>query len=312
MKETINQYVDYLTLNNRSPHTVRNYLSDIKQFLKCAADRGFDPMTLDRITVRLYLSYLRDKYPSTPQTIMRKRDSLKSFYDFLESERLAPRNPFRLIDRMRVEPERPPFLNQADAARLIDSIGANPALLYRTAYGSRQDEAEFLALRDRAMLETIYSCGLRAMEVVGLNWVDIDFRTGFLRVNQGKGRKDRIIPIGESAIDALWEYGKAYRDRFETLPKGADPIFRSRQAMRLSTRTLQRVIHLRMKLAGIDVKMGPHGLRHSFATHMLQEGADIVTIAECLGHASLSTTQRYTHLAMTDITDAYNIAHPRA
>jgi Phage integrase family len=153
---------------------------------------------------------------------------------------------------------------------------------------------------------------LRAAETVGLNWIDIDFRTGFLRVNQGKGRKDRIIPIGESAIDPLWEYGKAYRDRFEMEPKGANPIFVNHSKKRLSTRSLQRVLHLRMKLAGIDVKMGPHGLRHSFATHMLQGGADLVTIGECLGHSSLSTTQRYTHLAMVDIIDAYNIAHPRA
>ena len=190
MKETINQYVDYLTLNNRSPHTVRNYLSDIKQFLKCAADRGFDPLTLDRITVRLYLSYLRDKYPSTPQTIMRKRDALKVFYEWMHTQRLVPRNPFNLLERIRIERDRPPFLNQTDASRLLDCVSVNPDLLRRFFHsrGSlcRAAEGEFFAVRDRAMLETIYSCGLRAMEVVGLNWVDIDFRTGFLTSQPGQ------------------------------------------------------------------------------------------------------------------------------
>jgi integrase/recombinase XerC len=317
VKEIIDQYVDYLILNNRSVHSIRAYLSDIRQFLQCAVARGFDPMTLDRITVRLYLAYLREKYPSTPQTIMRKRAALKVFYEWLRTQKLVARNPFTLLENIRIERDRPPFLNQTDAARLLDSISPNPDLLVTRyddhgGYLCREKEAAFLAVRDRAMLETVYSCGLRAMEVVGLNWVDIDFRTGFLRVNQGKGRKDRIIPIGESAIDVLWEYGKEYRDRFEMEPKGANPIFVNHSKKRLSTRSLQRVLHLRMKLAGIDVKMGPHGLRHSFATHMLQGGADLVTIAECLGHASFSTTQRYTHLAMVDIVDAYNIAHPRA
>jgi site-specific recombinase XerD len=297
MKEIINQYVDYLTLNNRSPHTIRNYLSDIQQFLQCAAERGFDPMTLDRITMRLYLSYLREKYPSTAQTIMRKRAALKVFYEWLHTQKLVPQNPFNLLENIRIERDRPPFLSQTEAARLLDGCSVNPDLLRRFCgrRGTlcRAAEGEFLAVRDRAMFETTYSCGLRAMEVVGLNWVDIDFRTGFLRVNQGKGGKDRIIPIGESAIDALWIYGKEYRDRFEMEPKGENPIFRSGRTMRLSTRSLQRAIKLRLKLAGIEVKMGPHGLRHSFATHMLQEGADIVTIAECLGHASFSTTQRY-------------------
>jgi site-specific recombinase XerD len=317
MKEIINQYVDHLTINNRSPHTIRNYLSDINQFWECAIERGFDPLTLDRVTVRLYLNFLREKYPLTPQTIMRKRWSIKGFYKFLREENLVARNPFDHLENIRIEPKPPPFLNETDAARLIDTIEANPALSEVIPGGNggwldRRAEAKFLAVRDRAMLETIYSCGLRAAEVVGLNWIDIDFRAGFLRVNQGKGGKDRIVPIGETAIDALWIYGKEYRERFEITPRGKSPIFLSRNRVRITTRSLQRAVKLRLRLAGIEVKMGPHGLRHSFATHMLQNGADIVTIGECLGHASLSNTQIYTHLAMVDIIDAYNVAHPRA
>ena len=120
------------------------------------------------------------------------------------------------------------------------------------------------------MLETIYSCGLRAQEPANLNWRDIDFRAGFIRVNNGKGGKDRIVPIGEKSLVALWDYGKAYHKRFEKEPAGLNPVFPSRRRQRITTRNIQRIIALRLKLAGIDTKMSTHGLRHSFATHCMQ------------------------------------------
>ena len=141
------------------------------------------------------------------------------------------------------------------------------------------------------MLETIYSCGLRAQETANLNWRDIDFRAGFIRVNNGKGGKDRIVPTGEKALVALWDYGKAYHKRFEMEPAGLNPVFPSRRRQRITTRNIQRMIALRLKLAGIDTKMSRHGLRHSFATHCMQNGMKISELGKCLGHASLSTTQ---------------------
>jgi integrase/recombinase XerC len=131
-------------------------------------------------------------------------------------------------------------------------------------------------------------------------------------VNQGKGRKDRIIPITEKAMDALWTYGKAYREKFEMEPAGTNPVFLRRCKVRITSRSIGRVVELRRELAGMERKISPHGLRHSFATHLMQRGGDIATIAECLGHTSISTTQKYTHVTMVDVINNYDKAHPRA
>jgi integrase/recombinase XerC len=148
------------------------------------------------------------------------------------------------------------------------------------------------------MLETIYSCGLRAQETANLNWRDIDFRASFIRVNNGKGGKDRIVPIGEKALVALWYYGKADH---KLEPAGLNPVFPSRRRQRITTRNIQRM-----------TKMSTHSLRHSFATHCMQNGMKISELGECLGHASLSTTQKYIHIPMKEAIDNYDTAHPRA
>ncbi len=316
MKEILDQWRDELLAASYSKHTIRNYLSDARQFLECAKEKGFDPLALDRLTARLYLAFLAAKYTSRA-TIMRKRDSVKMFYRFMHGDKLVARNPFDLLDRMKVQQEPPKFLSQDEAARLLDSIAANPALNYKVKlYGKfefdRSQEGAFLAIRDKALLETIYGCGTRAQETANLNWEDIDFRAGFIRVNQGKGRRDRIVPITETAMTALWDWGIAYRERFEMEPKGNNPVFQSRRLMRITTRSIQRVVKLRMELAGIESTMSTHGLRHSFATHLMQNGAGMVEIAEYLGHQTLSTTQRYTHITMVEVLGNYDKAHPRA
>jgi integrase/recombinase XerC len=318
MQQLIEQFTEYLNAKDSSPHTVRNYLSDVKQFCQCAAELGFDPLKLNRTSIFLYLGFLSKKY-TKHSTIMRKRDSLKQFYKFLVIDKHVVRNEFELFAAMKVERDLPAFLSQTEAARLIDSIAPNPDLTDKPFLhydkmrrSGHDDEAEFLAIRDRALIEVIYGAGTRAQETANLNWVDVDFRAGFIRVNQGKGRRDRIVPITESAMEALWKYGKASREWFETEPKGNSPIFISRRNMRITTRSIQRAVKLRLKIAGIDTKMATHGLRHSFATHLMQNGCDIVTIAECLGHASLSNTQKYVHVSMVDVMNNYNKAHPRA
>ena len=208
--------------------------------------------------------------------------------------------------------------NAPTVATLLDSIAPNPTLteqafkLYGRMEFTRGDEADFLACRDKAILETIYGCSTRAQETVNLNWRDIDFRVAFIRVNQGKGRRDRIIPITETAIESLWKYGVEYRKRFKMEPAGVNPVFQSRVIKRLTTRSLYRLVKLRLDLAGIKKDMSTHGLRHTFATHLMQKGADIVSIAECLGHVSLSTTQKYTHVTLLDVIKNYDAAHPRA
>lgn len=222
---------------------------------------------------------------------------------------------------MKVERKLPAFLSQSDTAHLLDSIEPSPAcsreILWfqfgRTLRRKFKPQlAEYLAVRDRALLEVIYGTGTRAQETSNLNWIDIDFRAGFIRVNQGKGRKDRIVPITDIALEALWEYGKVYRQWIDKEPSGENPVFMSHIKTRITTRSIQRAVHLRLELAGIDKKASTHTLRHTFATHLMQRGADIVTIAECLGHTSLSTTQRYTHVSMVEVIRDYDKAHPRA
>ena len=312
MNELITQWNLYLELRGSSPHTIRNYLSDLNQFVQCAEELGFDPLQLDRAKAYLYLGFLTKKYTNRA-TIMRRRDSVKQFYKFLKEERVVVRNEFEFFDRMKKESNLPPHLTQDEAAELLDSIDSNPTLIFGMGKGNpRKWEANFLAIRDLALLEVIYGTGTRSQETANLNWTDIDVRAGFIRINQGKGRKDRIIPITESAMNALWEYGKRYREKFEMEPAGENPVFQSRRHMRITTRSIQRAVKLRLALAGIDTKMSTHGLRHSFATHLMQRGGDIVSIAGCLGHANLSTTQKYTHVTMVDAINNYDKAHPRA
>jgi integrase/recombinase XerC len=168
-----------------------------------------------------------------------------------------------------------------------------------------------LNLRDRAVLEVFYSTGIRVAELVSLNWNDVDFHLGIVRV-VGKGSKERIVPIGEVALTRLAEYAEEIRKRCRLPCKGASPVFLNNRGGRITTRSVARIVEKHLRHAGIGVKMGPHGLRHTFATHLLNSGADLRVIQEMLGHASLSTTQRYTHLNLDQLTRVYDKAHPRA
>ncbi len=152
----------------------------------------------------------------------------------------------------------------------------------------------------------------RAQETANLNWRDIDFRAGFIRVNNGKGGKDRIVTVGETAVDAFREYRKAYRKQFEIELSGLSPVFLSRRRQRITTRNIQQMLALRLKLTGIDIKMRAHCLKHSFATQFMQNGMKISEVGQSLGDASLSSTQKYTYITMKEAIDNYDMAHPRA
>ena len=193
MKEILDHWREYLYAANKSPHTIRNYLSDVGQFLDCAKEKDFDPLTLDRSTAFLYFAFLAKKYTSKG-TIMRKRDAVKMFYKFMHDDNIIASNPFRFFDRIKVQPDLPKFLTQDEAAKLLDSIAANPDLAERKVnnrYGFETSPlkhwAEFLAVRDKALLECIYGTGTRSQETANLNWMDLDFKAGFIRVNNGKG-----------------------------------------------------------------------------------------------------------------------------
>ena len=302
MDDLLQQYSTYLC-NQRSvsPHTLRNYLSDLKQFENFLSTSKFSLDEADRVDVRkidihvlrAYLARLnKDRKKSS---IGRKLAALKGFFKYLLTSGRIDHDPLALIQSPKQEKPLPAFLSVDDVFQLLDGIKINKSL----------------DVRDRAMLEVFYSTGIRVSELVGLNWCDIDFQLGIVRVI-GKGAKERIVPIGQLALHSLREYGVEHRKNWNLPSKGENAVFLNRHGRRLTTRSAARIVEKHLQASGLAVRIGPHGLRHSFATHLLNSGADLRVIQEMLGHASLSTTQRYTHLNLDQLTAVYDKAHPRA
>ena len=286
---------------NMSPHTLRNYLSDLAQFQNFLLDRqlaldGDGAMHADKIDIHVVRAYLaslaQDRKKSS---IGRKLAALKGFFGYLVTTKRLDKNPLLLISSPKQEKPLPKFLTVDDAFHLLDAVKLESGL----------------DLRDRAVLEVFYSTGIRVSELVGLDWTDIDAQLGIVRV-VGKGSKERIVPIGAVALKALESYAESVRLQWQVACRGVTPVFLNHRGRRITTRSVARIVEKHLKLAGIEIKMGPHGLRHSFATHLLNGGADLRVIQELLGHVSLSTTQRYTHLNLDQLTAVYDKAHPRA
>ena len=302
MKDLIQQYADHLrNERNVSPHTLRNYLSDLVQFQRFLIDRelclaenkNVDVRKVDIHVVRAYLAALtKDRKKSS---IGRKLAALKGFFRYLVTTRQIDRDPLLLINSPKQEKPLPKFLSVDDVFQLLGNMKLNSAL----------------DIRDRAALEVFYSTGIRVSELVGLNWSDVDFELGIVRV-LGKGSKERIVPIGKMALDALRDYSVEVRKKWNMPCKGENAVFLNNRGGRITTRSVARLLEKHLKEVGIQVKISPHGLRHTFATHLLNSGADLRVIQEMLGHASLSTTQRYTHLNLEQLTAVYDKAHPRA
>jgi integrase/recombinase XerC len=216
----------------------------------------------------------------------------------LVREKVIPSNPAKSVSTPKVEKTLPTTLSVDEAFRLMESPQSRPR--------KSSDGSEERSLRDRAILELLYSSGLRVSELVGLNSDQLDLDLGIVRV-MGKGRKERIVPVGMKAIDALNAY---FNER--GMLKGDEPIFINSSGGRLTARSVGRLIKKYSKHSGIFRKVSPHSLRHTFATHLLDAGADIREIQEMLGHSSLSTTQRYTHVSMGKLMEVYDKAHPRS
>lgn len=301
MDDWIERYGDHLQLEkNVSPHTLRNYISDLRQFEafldRRAKEHDEKKTPIEDVSVHLVRAYLASLAKQNKKSsIGRKLASLKGFYRFLVREKRIAQDPLALVATPKQEKPLPKFLSVDDAFRLLGGIAG----------------ADILSLRDRAILETLYSTGVRVSEAVNLNWDDVDIRLGVIRV-MGKGSKERIVPIGEVALKALEEYAAEQALKWKRAAKGNSPVFLNHHGRRITTRSVARVVEKYLKAADIPVRMGPHGLRHTFATHLLNGGADLRVIQELLGHASLSTTQRYTHLNLDQLTAVYDKAHPRA
>jgi integrase/recombinase XerC len=302
VEDLIEQYGAHLRVErNLSRHTLRNYLSDLKQFRRFLLEKEFcqdkekkiSVREVDLLIIRAYLGMLAKVCRRS--SIGRKLAALKGFFRFLAREQLIACDPVSTIATPKQEKPLPAFLSVDDVFRLL---------------GTRQGIG-ILEVRDRAILEVLYSTGVRVSELVGLNWSDIDSQLGIIRVI-GKGSKERIIPIGEMALQALRDYGMEQEQKLRRKSKGEAPVFLNRRGGRITTRSVARIVEKRLRTAGIPIRVGPHGLRHTFATHLLNSGADLRVIQELLGHASLSTTQRYTHVNLDQLTAVYDRAHPRA
>lgn len=282
---------------NLSPHTKRSYLADLRQFQEFLLSEGTDRLDhIDHIVIRAFLTSLYRKKVKKV-TISRKIASIKAFFKYLLREGEVSINPAEMIQTPKVEKYLPVFLSVDEMFELL---------------GVKFKE-DALGLRDRAILELFYSAGMRVSELTGLNIMDIDLPRGLVKI-RGKGKKERIVPVGDPALTSIRNYlekrKELLRDKSENYSN--DCLFLSRLGARLTTRSVRRNLDKYVLMSGIRRKISPHVLRHSFATHLMDAGADLRVIQEMLGHASLSTTQKYTSVSVSRLIDVYDKSHPRA
>ncbi|MEI6970771.1 MAG: tyrosine-type recombinase/integrase [bacterium] len=314
----VKDYLQYMrSERNASPYTLRNYLVDIQQFAIATwteqAKAPFSWNQVDKFAARKFLVETQ-KAGWKAVTTGRKASCLRSFFRYLEREEQVAANPFASV----VSPKRakllPNVISVAEVSRLI----AAPARLAarsekRELTAERRKLSEYAVLRDTAIIEVLYSAGMRVSELAGLRRRDIDLLSGVAMV-RGKGRKERLCPLGGPACQTL-RAAMETRDGLwppKTRIAGDDPVFVNLHGGSITTRSIERLLKKYLIDAGLNPELSPHALRHSFATHMLDAGADLRSIQELLGHASLSTTQIYAHVTSEHMKKVYDAAHPRA
>jgi len=318
LDQLLTQFLDHLRYErNVSAHTLRNYESDLTQFFEFLApsqtEAAHKPDSkqrsqrnapalehieqIDHLTIREWLASLHSDHKKKA-SIARKLAALRTFFQFLVREEVIESNPAKLVATPRKEKKLPVHLSIEDAVRFIETPDAE------TDFGKR----------DRAILELLYATGIRVAELVNINLRDIDFKNKLLRVF-GKRRKERIVPFGEPAAKALQEY-LSVREKFllnaPATKRDAQPLVLNYQGTRMTTRSVGRLVEKYIRLCAGIHDISPHALRHSFATHLLDSGADLRDIQELLGHARLSTTQIYTHVSMEKLIEVYDKTHPKA
>lgn len=295
----LKSFLDYLEIEkNCSGNTLKSYENDLKKFEKflkreTSSRVGLEKGEIDRFLIRKYLAYLRD-LGLKKKTISRKLSTLRSFFRFLIREGKIRDNPALLISAPRQEQRLPSFLSLPEINELI----------------SLPNEKELLGLRDKAILEILYGSGLRVSELVGLNLSDIDLLLESLMV-LGKGRKERIVPIGSFAQRALRSYLER-RSQLIMAGREEKALFLNNRGRRLTPRGVEFILNKYIYRLSVVKGVSPHTLRHTFATHLLNGGADLRAVQELLGHKLLSTTQIYTHVTTERLKAVYDKAHPRA
>ena len=283
-----------------SRNTAASYKRDLRDFCQyllggaTAADKDAGVIEPDFIRAEHVRNYLAEllRHGRSRATVQRRLFAIKAYFRWRELTAGKP-NPIYTMRSPKAEKRLPQVLNERDTAALVE------------ADSSMNSRAR---LRDRAILEVLYSAGLRVSELTGLDWRDIDEQLGLVMIRSGKGNKDRLVPIGAPALDAL----RAWRAVMPEALSADCPAITSLRGSRLTPRAVQKMVARRLIPAGINMPITPHGLRHSFATHMLNAGADLRSIQEMLGHSSLATTQRYTHVSVRHLKEVYRRAHPRA
>jgi len=296
MRAATARFLRYLEVErNASELTIKSYREDLTALMEFLAQDGDELPAPGRITprdLRQYVSALHEA-GYAKSSVSRHLASLRSFFRFAQREGLAEQNPAKPLRNPRPDRKLPHFLTTDEIARLLNAPSRN----------------EPLGLRDRALLETMYSAGLRVSELVAINDEDLDLESGLVRV-RGKGRRERLAPLGRFAVQAIQRWQGAREMARQTTPP--HPTFLNRFGNRLTTRSVARMLEKYLKQTSLDARTSPHTLRHSFATHLLDRGADIRSVQELLGHKSLVTTQIYTHISTAGLRQVYDKAHPRA
>ena len=302
MENRIADFQIYLEVQrNVSKHTLKAYIADVKEFDSFLQENDIKKkrdaiINVEPETIRTYLSHLYGEKVKKV-TVNRKISSLRSFYKYLVRTGIIKNNPAEIVQTAKTEKYIPNFLSVDETFQLLGD----------------QSDNSISGLRDSAMLELFYSSGLRLSELAGLNVTDFDFRQSLVKL-RGKGKKERIVPVGENALRSIDEYIKKTAEVRKKCDDNLfkNPLFLNARGKRITTRSIARIVDAMTVKSGIGRKISPHALRHSFATHLLNAGADLRSIQELLGHESLSTTQKYTAVNINRMMEVYDKAHPRA
>ncbi len=286
MNNYIGSFLNKLSVEkNYSEHTLLNYRLDLEEFFRFFGSD--DVKAVDYPALRRFLAELRFK-ERKPRSVARKLSALRSFYKYLQREGIVDKNPAALVQTPKLDKVLPHFMTEETATQLVESPHSD----------------KMSDLRDKAIFETLYTSGIRVSELVGLSAKDVDLIGNMIKVF-GKGKKERVVPLGDKACAAIQAYLDARGFR-------SDAIFLNRSGGRLTARSVRNVINKHIAVEAMAQKVHPHMFRHSFATHMLDRGADLRSVQELLGHVNLSTTQIYTHLTTDRLKKVYAKAHPRA
>ena len=316
MKQIIEKFIAYLRYErNVSPETIREYRRDTQQFaefLKPPGEKTLPLPKVDHHIVREYVSWMYDR-KLQKGSVARRLASLRTFFKFCMREGLVRENPARFVPRPKLPKRVPRVLTAEELNGFLDNLGVSGDGARGRSRRQSPEQARAMLKRDRAILELLYGSGLRVSELAGLSMEDLDRQSQMLRV-LGKGRKQRVVPYGSKAHAALQAYWPAREAVLAQAGRKAAPdaVFLNPAGGRLTARWVRALVKKYARLANVNWDLHPHALRHAFATHLLADGADLRAIQELLGHASLSTTQRYTQASIRQLMEVYDKAHPHA